>query len=123
MREECSDFKPEILFPKLMSSLGGDALELVSRIPPGSSKAYEEALDKLEQKYGNPIALARACYEELLVSQEGESAEMQHERIKDGFIQLEALEETIADEGIKLLDFVCIYSTLRSLPELSLIHI
>ena len=119
MRNECSDFKPEILFPKLMSSLGGEALDLVSRIPPGSSKAYEEALDKLEQKYGNPIALASACFEELLVPHEDETAEMQHERIKDGFIQLEALEETIVNEGIKLLDFVCIQSTLRSLPEIA----
>ena len=116
MRDKCSGFEHEILFPKMRSTLEGPAAELVSTIPPESAKSYDEALQKLERKYGDPIALAAAYVADIHRLPHDKSPESCHNRIKDGFIQLGALVETIEEEEISLLDFFIIQGVLTGLP-------
>ena len=116
LETRCDDCDHEVLLLKLRTTLEGQAADLVAAIPANAPNGVQDALDTLDERYGDEVAVTAAYLEEVRTAPTG-TAKEQVKAVKDGLSQLATMRKAIVDEDLDILEFVVLSSMANSLPQ------
>ena len=114
LEEECSGCDEEVLLLKLRKTLEGTAEELVAAIPAQAPKGLDKAIEALDSRYGDAVAIAAAFLDDLREPPKGMAVE-KVQQLKDNFAQLATVRQAVQGEGLDPLEFVAISNILAGL--------
>ena len=95
---------------KLQQGLGGEALKLVSAIPAKTEDGYDRAMQRLHEKFHDPVAFATA----LLKAAE---TDKRPRAVEETFSHIRSLREAMREENVELEDFFALNPVLDRLSE------